>query len=82
MKSLNDTANRLLLALGRAGADVSLEQKRFWSRSYGKMMTKYTVRTRDKATQRRERLLETYKLADVVVLLAELYEAEREEREP
>lgn len=74
MKSLSDTAGKLLLALGRAGVDVTLEQKRFWSRKYEKMMTRYTVRRRDAVTQKRETLLETYKLSEVVMLLASLWE--------
>ena len=73
MKSLSETAGKLLMALNRSGIPVSLEQKRFWSRKYEKMMTKYTVKRADKATGKKEKLLESYSMSEVVKLLAALW---------
>ena len=78
MQSLSTTARKLILALNMDGQRVSLEQKCFFSRSYDKMMTKYTVKRTDPATGRREKLLEAYSLAKVVTLLAELYAEQKE----
>ena len=74
MAGLNKTADKLLIALNRNGADVTLDRRVFFSRRYGRMLTKYIVRERDAATGRRTRLLESYKLSEVVKLLAERYE--------
>ena len=74
MAGMNQLANRLLLALNQAGVDISLEKRTFWSRAYHKVLTKYTVRERDEETGRREKLLATYRLSEVVLLLAERYQ--------
>lgn len=74
MAGLSKTADKLLIALGRCGADVTLDKRVFFSRKYGRMLTKYIVRERDPASRRRVRLLESYKLSEVVKLLAERYE--------
>lgn len=77
MAGLSKTADRLLTALGRCGAQVTLDRRVFYSRKYGRVMTKYIVKERDAATGKRARLLETYKLSEVVKLLAARYEEYR-----
>lgn len=71
---MNQLVNRLLLALNAAGAEISLEKRTFWSRTYHKVLTKYTVKERDEETGRHEKLLATYRLSEVVLLLAERYQ--------
>lgn len=73
MAGLNKTADKLLVALCRGGTEMTLDKRVFFSRVYGRMMTKYIVRERDAGTGRRVRLLETYKLSEVVKLLSERY---------
>ena len=70
---MGQTANKLLLALCMEGRMVSMDQRRFWSRNYEKMMTKYTVKEADPESGRKTKLLETYKLSAVVELLAAMY---------
>lgn len=77
MAGLNKTAEKLLTALCRGGANLTLDRKVFFSRRYGRVLTKYILRERDAMTGRRTRLLETYKLGEVVKLLAERYEESR-----
>lgn len=73
MPGLNKTAEKLLTALCHSGADVTLDRRVFFSRKYHRVMTKYIVKERDAETGRRTRLLETYKLGEVVKLLAKRY---------
>ncbi len=70
---MNQLAGKLLLALNAAGAEISLEKKTFWSRPYQRVLTKYTVKEKDPESGRHEKLLATYKLSEVVLLLAERY---------
>lgn len=70
---LRKTADNLLIALNRSGQSVRMEQKTFFSRKYERIMTKYTVKRTNPATGKKEKLLQTYKLAEVVQLLAELF---------
>lgn len=74
MAGLGRTAEKLLTALNRAGADITLDKRVFFSRSYGRILTKYIVRERDAQSGKRVRLLESYRLKEVVTLLAERYE--------
>ena len=71
---MQKTAQRLQTALAARGRDVSITQRTFYSRAYGRVLTKYVVRERDPVTHKSPRLLETYRLQEVVQLLAELYQ--------
>ena len=74
MAGLNKTAEKLLTACCRSGADLTLDRKVFYSRAYGRVLTKYILRERDPGTGRRVRLAESYKLSQIVKTLAERYE--------
>lgn len=69
---LKKTADRLIMALNMGEHSVRLEQKTFFSRKYGRMMTKNIV-SRRTDSGKWERVLETYKLSEVVKQLAEMY---------
>lgn len=66
-------AYKLQEALCRKGRPVSIEQRRFWSIRYERVMTKYIVRAREAETGRNPKVFETYAITDLVIFLAELY---------
>ena len=70
---LQRTEERLLTALGKRGMAVRVEQRRFWSRKYERIMTKRIVLERDPTDGKWRRTLETYRLPEVVRYLASLY---------
>ena len=72
---LKKTADRLIIALNMSGHSVRMEQKTFFSRKYERMMTKYIV-SHQQDSGKWERVLETYKLSEVVKLLAGMYTGE------
>lgn len=70
--SMTSTARKLEYALNLRGEHVLLEERRFFSTKYSKIMTSYKI-VRCEPGKRRETLLETWKLRDAVLYLAELY---------
>lgn len=72
MKNIRALALKLQKALCMRGENISFEEKRFYSIVYRRMLTKYIIR-RYAPGRKRETLLETYKLSEAVLKLAELY---------
>ena len=72
MKSIMDKYYKLLLALNRNGDELAIEEKRFYSRPYERMMTKYIL-IRKEPGRRKERLIETYKATELLKLLVKLW---------
>ena len=70
---LKQTADRLVMALNRSGQTVRLEEKTFYSRKYERLITKRIVTRKNADTGKWERVLETYKLPEVVRVLAEMF---------
>lgn len=66
-------AYKLQEALCRKGRPVSIEQRRFWSIRYKRLMTKYIVRAREAETGRNPKVFETYVITDLVIFLAKMY---------
>ena len=73
---LEKTMKRLQMALCQSGQPVGIEKKTFFSVRYGRVMTKYIVTKRQDETGKNKRILETYKMAEVVKQLAEMYTGE------
>lgn len=69
-----NTMFKLQMALCLAGENVSVDEKRFYSIPYKKMLTKYIVK-RQHPGEPKETIIETYRVVDVVKALAELYNA-------
>lgn len=74
MPNYRNTVYKLQTALCLAGEHISVEEKRFYSTSYKKMLTKYIVR-RQRPGVPKETIIESYRIVDVVKALAELYNA-------
>ncbi len=74
MPNYKSLALKLQTALCLAGEHITIEEKRFYSIRYKRMLTKYIVR-RQQPGQARETLIESYSVIDVVKGLAELYAA-------
>lgn len=72
MKSIMDKCYKLLLALNRSGDNLSIEEKRFYSRPYERIMTKYIL-VRKLPSAPKERLIETYKATELLKLLVRLW---------
>ena len=72
MKSIMDKCYKLLLALNRSGDNLSIEEKRFYSRPYERIMTKYIL-VRKLPGAPKERLIETYKATELLKLLVGLW---------
>ena len=82
MSGMNTIASRLQIALCRSGCPVTIDRRTLYSRNYGRMLTKYTVKRRHPETGKILDKLESYKLSDVIQYLAELYreEAQRDQQ--
>lgn len=74
MGSLRQKAMKLLTAICRKGDNLVLEEKKFYSIKYSRIMTKYIVR-RQSPGQPRETLIETYNAVELVKQLAAIYAA-------
>lgn len=74
MPNYRSLAQKLQTALCLAGEHISIEEKRFYSIRYKRMLTKYIVRRQQPGTPK-ETLIESYSVIDVVKGLAELYAA-------
>ena len=74
MPNYKSLALKLQTALCLAGQHIMVEEKRFYSIRYKRMLTKYMVK-RQNPGERKETLLESYSIIDVVKQLAELYAA-------
>ena len=74
MKNHRQTALKLLTAICIKGDRLTLEEKRFYSIKYSRIMTKYIVR-RQSPGQPRGTLIETYNAAELVKQLAAIYAA-------
>lgn len=74
MPNYKSLALKLQTALCLAGQHITMEEKRFYSIRYKRMLTKYIVK-RQNPGERKETLLESYSIIDVVKRLAELYAA-------
>lgn len=72
MPNYRSLALKLQTALCLAGQHISIEEKRFYSIRYKRMLTKYIVR-RQMPGEPREVVAESYSVIDVVKRLAELY---------
>lgn len=72
MPNYRSLAQKLQTALCVAGEHVTLEEKRFYSIRYKKMITKYIVK-RQRPGEPKETLAESYSVIEVVKTLAELY---------
>ena len=79
MNKLNGLKNKLLTALYMENAPVVLNEKKFFSTKYQKVITKYNIRATDPKTGKQETILESYSLKDVVLCLAEQYRRLRED---
>ena len=79
MNKLNALKNKLLTALYMENAPVVLNEKKFYSIKYKKVLTKYKVRVTDPETHKSETTLSTYSLAEVVQHLAALYREVKED---
>lgn len=73
MKNQQKIAHKLQEALCRKGRQVSIEQRRFWSIRYERVMTKYIVREREPETGRNPKVFETYVITELVIFLAKMY---------
>ena len=72
MPNYRSLAQKLQQALCISGQNVTMEEKRFYSIRYGKMMTKYIVK-RQQPGLGKETLVETYSIVEVVKKLASIY---------
>ena len=72
MASMSQTIERLRMALNRAGRDISVEKKVFYSIVYKKLVTMWKIK------EGRELLLKTYKAAEAVKYLAALWKELKE----
>ena len=72
MASMSQTIERLCMALNRAGREISVEKKVFYSIVYGKLVTMWKIK------EGRELLLKTYKAAEAVKFLAALWKELKE----
>ena len=79
MNKLNGLKNKLLTALYMEGAPVVLNEKKFFSTKYQKVMTKYKVKVTDPTSGKSETILNSYSLRDVVLCLAEQYRGLKED---
>lgn len=73
MKNPQKTAHKLQEALCRKGRPVNIEQRRFWSIRYERVMTKYIVRAKEPETGRNPKVFETYVITELVIFLAKMY---------
>ena len=72
MKDIMGKCYKLLLALNRNGDNLSIEEKRFYSRPYQRIMTKYIL-IRKLPGAPKERLIETYKATELLLLMVKLW---------
>lgn len=77
MPNYKNLALKLQNALCRSGENVTMEEKRFYSIRYKRMLTKYIVK-RQRPGEPKETIAESYSVIEVVKALAALYEAVKE----
>ena len=70
MASLSQTIEKLCMALNRAGREISVEKKVFYSIVYEKLVTVWKVK------EGRAVLLKTYKAAEALQFLAAIWKEE------
>ena len=70
MASLSQTIEKLCMALNKAGREISVEKKVFYSIVYEKLVTVWKVK------EGRAVLLKTYKAAEALQLLAAIWKEE------
>lgn len=73
--NLRRLANKLQLALSTKGRHIKINQFQNYSERTGKMVTKYVLSERKtvKGKSKNVTIMETYRMADVVRKLADLY---------
>lgn len=69
---MRKTARKLEMALNLRGDNIILEEKRFFSTKYQKIMTCYKV-VRCQPGEQREILIKSWSLKDATLYLAKLY---------
>ena len=67
MASTSQTIERLCMALNRAGREISVEKKVFFSIRYQRLMTVWQIR------EGREKLLKTYSAVEALKFLAAMW---------
>ena len=72
MKNITDKCYRLLLALNRKGDNLSIEEKRFYSRPYERIMTKYILR-RKLPGKPKETLCASYSAVELLKTLVAIW---------
>lgn len=77
MPNYRNLALKLQSALCMAGEHVTMEEKRFYSIRYNRMLTKYIVK-RQLPGRPKEILVESYSVIEVVKTMAEIYAAVKE----
>ena len=70
MASLSQTIEKLCMALNRAGREITVEKKVFFSIKYQKLVTVWKVK------EGRAVLLKTYKAAEALQFLAAIWKEE------
>ena len=74
MANYKSLALKLQTALCLAGEHIAIDEKRFYSIRYKRMLTKYILR-RQVPGQPKETIAESYSVIEIVKRLAELYAA-------
>lgn len=69
---MTKTARRLEYALNLRGEHILLEERRFFSTRYNKLITSYKI-VRCEPGKRREVLMKTWKVKDATLYLAQMY---------